>query len=155
MSDFGSVFSCAAEAIEYATSGFVSGKRPDMMNSLSKALLWFHEGCRESVDTMAIVKFCSSMDALACGKREKGILSLIKSRLKVNDECKLKKEVNEIYSAGRSRTVHGTHSKLGHDWSDIRNRAERMARLCLISCMEWVSVHSDVKDPKFLSSVGT
>lgn len=155
LSNFDSIFFCAEEIIEYVASGSDAGERPVMMNALSQALLWFHEGCRESVDTMAIVKFCSSMDALVCGKQEKGILNLIKSRLKVNDEIKLSKEVNEIYGAGRSRTVHGTNSKLGHDWSDIRNRAERMARLCLISCMKWASEHSEAKDPKLLSTTGT
>ena len=151
-SDFKSVFACAGEAIEHVTTEQGSGKRPKMMDALSQALLWFHEGCRENVDAMAIVKFCSAMDALACGKRKRGILALMKARLRVFDESELERLLEEIYGGGRSRTVHGTNDRLGHDWSNTRGVAESFARECLMACLDWVSRHESTEDPSRLSS---
>ena len=69
-SDFDRI-NCAGEAIRYVTHGHDEVFRPKMMQALSQALLWFHGGCKEDVDAMAIVKFCSSMEALAQGGAEK------------------------------------------------------------------------------------
>ena len=80
---------------------------------------------------MAIVKFCSSMEAAAGGRGVKGIQNLMKARLTINDEDELRKNLKDIYGSGRSRTVHGTNNNLNHDWNDIRNRAEQYARMCL------------------------
>ena len=151
-SDFKSVFACAGEAIQHVTTEQGSGKRPQMMDALSQALLWFHEGCRENVDAMAIVKFCSAMDALACGKEEQGILALMKARLRVFDESELKRLLREIYGGGRSRTVHGTNDRLGHDWSDTRRVAESFARECLMACLDWVWRHESAEEPSQLAS---
>ena len=145
-SDFDRIFYCAGEAIRYVTHGTDDVSRPKMMQVLSQALLWFHEGCKEDVDTMAIVKFCSSMEALTCGKKEKGIVDLISANLSVGDEDKLRKDVKRLYKTGRSRTVHGTNDKLGHDWGSDRNISESLARLCLITCLERAAKHQEPDD---------
>ena len=54
---------------------------PKMQNTLAQALQWFHEGCRETDTLMAIIKFSTVLDTLACGGKSKGIRKLINSRL--------------------------------------------------------------------------
>lgn len=83
-----------------------------------------------------------------------GIKRMITARLGVKPSDKLwedgttmEKGVKEIYSDGRSRTIHGTNDQLGHDWSSLRAGAEGLARLCLIVCMEWASHHAEQDDP--------
>jgi len=119
-----------------------------MMEALFQSLLWFHEGCRDEVDAMAIVKFCSAMEALACGGNEKRILKLAKARLRIRDEAQFVKDVRSLYRKGRSRTVHGTNDRLGHDWSESRGLAEHLARACLISCLELAAEPHDTDDPQ-------
>ena len=152
--EFASIFESAGEAIDFVTE--VSGdiRRPRMMNALLQALLWFHEGCRENEDTMAIVKFCSAMEALACGGKMKGIRRLIMSRLGVVDEQKLNETLNRIYGRGRNNTVHGNNERVGHDWVDTRLGAEALARELLLACMEWIHEKRDVGDPRLLQESG-
>ena len=133
-------------------------KRPKMMNTLAQALLWFHEGCRETVTLMAIVKFSAALDALACGQKSGGIRRLINARLNIQDSQPirpngptLKQAVEEIYSDGRSRTIHGTSDKLGHDWNGTKDLAEQFACLCLYHCINWVAQNPSSDDPKQLS----
>ena len=146
-SDFDRIFYCAGEAIRYVTHGPDEVSRPKMMQVLSQALLWFHEGCKEDVDTMAIVKFCSLMEALWGGNaKERGIVELISVNLSVLDEDQLRKDVARLYGTGRSRTVHGANTKLGHDWGSDRNISERLAQLCLINCLERAAKHQEADD---------
>jgi hypothetical protein len=69
-------FDVSAEVLDYYLNPQQSASRQKLMSALFHALLWFHEGCRERSPLLAVVKFAASMDALACGKKEKGILSL-------------------------------------------------------------------------------
>ena len=137
-------FAVASEILEYFLSPTGKVRRPNMMNTLAQSLLWFHEGCRESVTLMGIVKFSASMDALAVGKKAFGIRRVINARLKIKDEAPIRPEgptmkqvIERIYSEGRSRTIHGTNDKLGYDWTVTRGLAEQFARLCLGACIEW------------------
>ena len=155
-SDLGKLFGTAGDTVRYVTHGPKEVTRPKMMNALFQALLWFHEGCREVVDSMAIVKFCSSLEALACGKGRRGkgrngILDLVKARLSVVDEAKLQEDVERFYGKGRNPTVHGANDRLGHDWTDTRNLSEELARGCLISCLEWAAEHQEAKNPRLFS----
>ena len=154
-SDLGKLFDSAGEAVRYVTHGPNEVSRPEMTKAFFQALLWFHEGCREDVDSMAIVKFCSSMEALARGKKSRGILDLMKARLRVRDEDKLRKDLKRLYETGRSQTVHGTNYRLGHDWSDSRSLSEELARICLISCLQWAAEHQQANDPRLLSQSKT
>ena len=147
-SDFAEIHACAGEAIRYLTHGRDAVSRPKVMEALFQSLLWFHEGCRDELDTMAIVKFCSAMEALACGGNEKRILKLAKARLRIRDETQFVKDVKKLYRRGRSRTVHGTNDRLGHDWSHSKDLAEHLARACLISCLELVAESQGSDDPQ-------
>ena len=152
-------FGVVSEILNYVVDPARGQSRPDMLNALAQALLWFHEGCRESVTLMGIVKFTATLDALACGKGSDGIRRLITARLGLqeNDFIRpggptMKAVVNQIYSEGRSRTIHGTNPKLGHDWSDTKRLSEQFARLCLLACIEWAAANPKSKDPTQFSA---
>ena len=144
------VFNCAGEAIRHVTHGHNLNLMPALAQSFFQALLWFHEGCRETSDVMAIVKYCSSMEALRNGKGLKGINDLIKAHVKPADKNKLRKDVKKLYKVGRSRTVHGTNYRLGYDWSSYRVLAETLARVILIACLQRAAEQPKSDDPDFL-----
>jgi len=154
-------FAVVGDFLHFMVDSTGNVSRPNMMNTLAQALLWFHEGCRETTSLMAIVKFSATLDALACGKKSAGIRQLIKARLGLQDTdpihtggpTTLKQAVDAIYCDGRSRTIHGTNDKLGHDWAGTRGIAEQFARLCLLTCIEWASSNSTSDDPKQMAKV--
>ncbi|MGX1197187.1 hypothetical protein ACSSVQ_001171 [Parvibaculum sp. MBR-TMA-1.3b-4.2] len=151
-------FDAAGKILFYLVKPYEDTDQPRLKNTLAQALLWFHEGCRETVTLMAIVKYSAALDALACGGGEQGIRRMINARLGIHDEMPicpggptLQKAVEEIYKYGRSRTIHGTNKKLGHDWIATRETAEQFARMCLLACLDWMASHPKSDDPKLLS----
>ncbi|MBF0252052.1 MAG: hypothetical protein HQL35_15645 [Alphaproteobacteria bacterium] len=151
-------FLVVGQILNYVIDATGNAARPKMMNALAQALLWFHEGSREIVALMAIVKYSAALDALACGGKSGGIRRLVNARLGIQDSHlirpngpTLKQAVVEIYSDGRSRTIHGTNEKLGYDWSGTRSLSEQFSRLCLLACIEWAAQNSSSDDPKLLS----
>jgi hypothetical protein len=62
----------------------------------------------------------------------------------------MKRVIDQIYSDGRSRTIHGTNEKLGHDWSVTRALAEYFARYCVVSCMDSAGKNASANDPLLL-----
>jgi hypothetical protein len=151
-------FTVVGEVLEYLVSPTGDVARPRMMNTLAQALLWFHEGCRETVAPMAIVKFSAALDALACGGKAGGIRRLLSARLGIPESSPirpdgptLRQAIKEIYSDGRSRTIHGTNVKLGHDWTSTRDMAEQFVRLCLLLCIDWAASHPSSNDPSQLA----
>lgn len=154
MKKYSYIIDVVGEAIDYSLSPDGRSTRPELMNTFVQALLWFHEGCRDEVDLMAVVKFSACLDALASGGRSNGIRGLISARLGLRDDEPIRKDgptmreaVEEIYSAGRSRTIHGTNDKIGDDWSSTRALAEQFARLCLVTCLDWAATHPTSDDP--------
>jgi hypothetical protein len=150
-------FAVAGEVLDFILSPTGQVARPTLMNTFAQALMWFHEGCRETVSLMAIVKFTASMDALAGGHGEPAICRVITARLglKPPDPIRrngptLSEAIKKIYGDGRSRTVHGTNDKFGWDWTDTKGSAEQFARLCLISCMDWAAQNTTADDPALL-----
>ncbi|MBX4884816.1 hypothetical protein HJA90_14655 [Rhizobium bangladeshense] len=150
-------FALIGQAIDYFLN--VSGvtARPKIMNAIVQALLWFYEACREEVDLMAVVKFTATLDALAAGGKSGGIRRLVNARLGIQDDKPIRKDgptlkaaVDEIYSDGRSRTIHGTNDKLGKDWSSTRRLAEQFARLCLITSVGWAAENPSIDNPAAL-----
>ncbi len=147
-----------AETIEFLLGDPAAARRPKLMNSFAHALIWFHEACREPIPMIAITKFMSCLDALACGKGGGGIMNLISARMGVEPTTPIRKDgqpykvvVNELYSQGRSRLLHGNSDRLGRDWEDPRGLAETLARRCLIHCFHWAARHSENDDPLQMS----
>lgn len=150
-------FRVCGEIIEYMLNADGSVARPNLMNTLAQAFIWFHEACRETVALISIVNFSAAMDALACGRKSSGIRQLINSRLGIADDKPvfaggptLKAAIDLIYSEGRSRAIHGVSKKIGHDWSNARDLAEQLARLSLATCVVWAANHPDKDDPELL-----
>jgi len=102
------------------------------------------------MDVMAIVKFCSSMEALAGGGKSQGIVNLIKALVKIGDEAKLRADVKQLYGSGRSRTIHGTSVRLGHDWSSDRYLAEILAHGALMGLLQRAVKHPESDYPQLL-----
>lgn len=158
---FAAIFKTSAEIFEFFLHPTGQVTRPALMNTLLQALLWFHEGCRETVDAMAIVKFTSAMDSLSCGRKAKGIRELLTARVGFKDSDLLRKSggptmkeaVEGLYSDGRSRTVHGTSEDLVYDLTERRRLAEALTRLCLLRSMEWAADNITEDDPNKLSKV--
>lgn len=129
--------------------------RPKLLNALFLSLWWFHEGCVERSPLMATVKFAASMDTLADGGRRPGIVRFIEARggspsntaILTTGETPFEL-VSEIYDYARSRTMHGSNNRVGHDWSETRSRAEMLARLCLQMACSWMTDHPDSDDIK-------
>lgn len=119
--------------------------RPRINNALFISLWWFHEACREEAPLFAIVKYAASLDALAGGGQTRGIEELVNARLSIAPDDPLTMDgrttlevVKEIYSEARSRAIHGSTDRHGHDWQRTRSMAERLARLCLSLSCEWI-----------------
>ena len=151
-------FDVVADVLDFVVSPTGNVARPKMMNTLAQALLWFHEGCRETVTLMAIVKFSASLDSLACGRKSSGIQRLIEERLGLKGDPRIRKDgptmkaaVTDFYSEGHSRTIHGTNDKLAHDWTETRGLAEQFARYGLMACIDWVANNTSSDDPSCLS----
>ncbi|MDX8496312.1 hypothetical protein RFN29_32820 [Mesorhizobium sp. VK22B] len=149
-------FSIIEEIINYSLS-LADVSRKHLMRTLFHALLWFHEGCRDRSPLIAIVKFAATMDALACGKGENDILKLFEVRVGLKGDARvfpdgttLKSAVAVIYGYGRSRTIHGNNERVGTDWSNMSARAEQLARLCLIRCIEWADKNREVDSPRLM-----
>ena len=139
-------FRSAGEVCNYITGSSDSGSRDKLLHVLFQAIYWFHEGCREGEDTMAITKFCAALESLSCGGSERGIQQLVRSRLEI-DGPELNSKIQKIYRQGRSETLHGNNRRLFHDWAEDRSVAENLARGCLHRCLEYATKHPDVDNP--------
>lgn len=133
-------------------------QRPKLMNQFVQALIWFHEACREPMPMIATTKFMAALDALACGGKGRGIKILITSRLGVAEKQPVRADgpsfsqvIDELYSQGRSRLIHGSSDRIGHDWQDQKGLAESLARITLIMCLQWAADHPNSDDPKLMS----
>lgn len=163
--EFSGAFAVAGEAIEWLLNPTGDRNRPELMNIITQAMLWFHDGCREITDLKAIVSFASCMEILAGGDGQKSIRKLVHARLGADENTKIhrdgfsvKEVIEQIYDQGRNRFIHGPRKKgnhvwgdrFGHDWSETRGNAERLARMCLVSCMEWSAENLQGDAPSLL-----
>lgn len=127
--------------------------RPKISNAVFMSLWWFHEACREEAPLLAIVKYAASLDALAGGGKSRGIQELVNARLSIKPGNPLMKDgrttqevVKEIYDDARSRALHGSIDRHGHDWQQVRSTAESLARLCLNLSCDWISNNPNSDD---------
>lgn len=144
-----------AEAIQFLLCDPKLTLRPKLMNTFAHALIWFHEACREPMPLIAITKFMSCLDSLACGRKANGIIALVSARMKVTPDTPIRPDgptfkmaINQLYSEGRSCLLHGSSNRLGHDWENQMRLAETLARWCIIGCFHWAVEHASNDDPK-------
>jgi hypothetical protein len=140
-------FATCGEVLNNLVDPARSTARPELLEALLQALIWFEKGCREVGDLMATVGFAASLDALGKGKKANGILTMLEARLgikrtdPINPQGPTFESVLEtIYSEGRSRTIHGTSQKIGYDWASTRGTAEQLARYALLACLDHVAM---------------
>lgn len=141
------VFSACGEILDNLVDPARTNSRAQLLDALLQSLIWFEKGCREPGDLMAIVAFAASLDALGKGTKAKGILKVLKARLGISPTDQINPHgptyqavLDDIYSDGRSRTIHGTSQKIGFDWGATRGMAEQIARYALISCLDYAAV---------------
>lgn len=157
ISRFSDCFTIAGEAIGSYLDPENIG-RPILMNALAHSLLWFYEGCRETVDQIAIVKFAAAMEVLTGKLSRNGsqaaIRKLIGSCFGIDENAvitrdgkSVKQVVELIYKLGRTRMVHGENETIGHDWSIERAIAEKLSRYCLVIYLQRASENPMIDDP--------
>lgn len=139
-------FTFYEEIINFIIKNGVDDDRNKTLRKIFHAILWFHEGCRESSPLIATVKYGACMDSLSSGRGERAILTVFdkvlgwkKSAAVFSDGMTLETAVLRIYKQGRSRTIHGNNNQSHIDWSTIAARAEQLARDLLMGCIEWAA----------------
>lgn len=144
-SGFATIFDTAGAAIAHRISVDDASPRAGVLDALAQALFWFHAGCVQPADALAVVDFSACLDALSKGGKSRGILDLIEARLgaKRADPINaggpsVQTVIERIYNDGRSRIVHGVNARHGHDWTETRGLAEQFARVTLIACLDKV-----------------
>lgn len=142
------LFRAAGDAIALLTNPDDNPPRAGILSALLQSLMWFYAGCRELNDPIAIVNFVASLDALGGGTKAKGILAVLKARVGWTpaetlyaDETTVEQVVANLYGEGRSRLVHGTSKRIGHDWAAHRTRAENLASQALLACLQYVAAN--------------
>ncbi|WP_050421668.1 hypothetical protein [Bradyrhizobium tropiciagri] len=140
------MFAACGEVLDNLVDPARSTPRPELLEALLQALIWFERGCRETGDLMATVGFAVSLDALGKGTKTKGILAVLEARLGIKRTDRVNPQgptfqslLDTIYSDGRSRTIHGTSQKIGYDWTSMRGTSEHLARYALVTCLAHVA----------------
>ena len=154
LEDYRPVFAPCGEILEFVLSARGTVERRDLISALAHSLLWFNEGCRETLPLKAVVNFAASMECLAPGNGGGAdrILALFEARAGYppgarfrTDGATLRSKIKRIYGDGRSRTMHGTNDQFGHDWSTTRTEAELLARRLIVSCLGHAGEHPELK----------
>lgn len=152
-----SIFDLCGKVIEHSLLPSSNSNRQKILNAFLHSLIWFHAGCSEEDNLIAVVKYAACLEALTGdGAKASGIQRLIEKQLGVsnektifkNDQRTVKDIVEEIYGYGRSRTMHGNNDRLGHDWTKVRSEAEILARLCIVNCFFSATEDETIIDPK-------
>ncbi|MCL4711868.1 MAG: hypothetical protein KJZ73_11535 [Pseudorhodoplanes sp.] len=143
---FADMFAACGEVLNNLVDPARNTSRPELLEALLQALIWFEKGCREVGDLMAMIGFAASLDALGKGTKTKGILMVLEARLGIKRRDAINPQgptfqslLDTIYGEGRSRTIHGTSQKIGYDWTNMRGTAEHLARYALVACLAHVA----------------
>lgn len=150
-------FTIVGRILDYILDPTAQHAQPNLINALSNSIILINEGCREKSSQLSVVKLVASLDALASGGKSNGIKKLISSRLGISELTPIssngptfQKAIDELYSEGRSRTIHGSSDKLYLDWTESKYLAEELARLTFMACIEWVSSNPGCNDANAL-----
>jgi len=149
--DHAQAFKASGDAIDWFVQGsdFAVTSHPKMAAALHQALLWFHAGCRQRVDPMALANFMTSLDALAKGRKKIGIRELVEVCLPDSYDEALRNRIDELYDdPGRSRLLHGVSDRLGCDWTHDRALGEQLTKRCLLDCLEVFARHTGDDNPE-------
>jgi hypothetical protein len=117
-----------------------------------EAMHWFGEARRETVPRIALVKIGITLDVLAQGKKDKGILDLccqlldMKKSDPVTIDKNLKWLIDTIYNDGRSQIAHGGKLFLQADLPISRENADYVTAVALERYVRFLDVYSGADD---------
>lgn len=152
-----SIITAAGQAIDLLVNPDETPPRFEVMRALLQSIQWFYAGCRELSDPIAIVHFGASLDALASGAGQRGIVELFEARFGLAhsdplflDGATVETTIKDLYGEGRSQLVHGISKRIGHDWVERRSQIENLAVHALIACLEFTAADQTVVKAKHL-----
>jgi hypothetical protein len=157
LQDYQPTFDVVGEALAAFVDPSAQATRPQIANAVFLSLLWFHQGCRETSDQMAVTAFAASLEALTAGGRAKGIAELVEARLGVSPGAVLMRDgrtsvsvITAIYNAGRSQFIHGSSVDHTEDWTPLRTAAMSLAHQVILNTTHWLSQNPKTVDVKAL-----
>ncbi len=139
-----------------------SHKHPKLANRWATALDWFGEGNRESSDAIALAKLGTSLDVLCNGGKAAGIANMVSHLTGAAKSAQviggrqprtLEELVADIYNAGRSKILHGTHYDRLESFAVERQRAAYLARIALIECAVRLQRYTEADDDKAFRNI--
>jgi hypothetical protein len=151
--DYQDRFAVVGDALRSFLAVQPEGSMAEPGARLCRALTWFWEACNAPLDFMAITKFATSMDVLCDGQDDYALCQLLKKcgdfspdETLLKDGTSVKGLVTEVYTAGRSKFLHGARPSLVEDLAVPRTRAELLASLTLKSYISWIGRGADCTD---------
>lgn len=135
---------------------------PDLAKRWVTALRWHSDGCRETDDSIAVVKHAACLDILACGRKAEGIIALVESQLGVEGEqflferpgLTVNQAVRELYNKGRSRVLHGSFADPMKSFTEQRSRATKLARILLRTTVRNWEIYTGRDVPEWFRTSG-
>jgi len=136
---------------------------PNLAKRWVTALRWHSDGCRETDDSIAVVKHAACLDILACGRKANGIIELVASQLGARGEQVLferpeltvNQAVSELYNDGRSRVLHGSFADPMKSFKEQRSRATKLARILLRATVRNWETYTGRDVPEWFRTRGT
>jgi hypothetical protein len=155
--DFRPTLEIVGDALSAYVNPHHSVSRPQVANALFLAFWWFHEGCRQTSDQMAVTAFAAALDALSAGGKAAGIKKLIEVRLGFKPNAAIMKDgrtvsmvIDRVYDGARSRFIHGSSIDFAEDWSSLRGTAQAVARLLLVQLTYCLQKNPAISEMKLL-----
>lgn len=138
VSEFSALIHACGRAIS-ATLDPSRHRAPNLAKRWVTALRWHADGCRETDDSIAVVKHASCLDILACGGKADGIVELIGSQLGPRKDQQLFQRpdmtvdaaIRDLYNRNRSQVLHGSFADPMQSFTEQRSRATKLARILL------------------------
>jgi hypothetical protein len=129
------------------------------------AMHWFQRGMTAELDFEAIVYFGTTLDVLAGGGKNAGILNVVTTiygaqpgdvLFQGQHAVTIKQFVDQLYDDGRSRLSHGTREGLRGDFTLLRNRAQSCVCSVIhgygLNLMSYEKMHKDDDLQAFLNT---
>lgn len=126
-------------------------KNHQLCSRWATALDWHAEASREINDAIAVTKYGTCLDILAGGRLKQGIRELLVNLFGmelddylINGDQKstLREVIDDVYSNGRSRILHGNHHDRLKSFEALRNIAWQVSRIALIESVIRLGVYS-------------
>ena len=137
-------------------------KYPHLSERWATALSWLSEGGRESNDFIAVAKIGSSIDVLSCGGKAYGLTNMLAHLMAIDRTSivtsgptpkSLEQLMRQVYEAGRSQILHGTHVDRLKSFAETKAFASQLATIALLECATRLSKYSGPDNPKTFQTI--